>query len=175
MQFPRFVLAGLLFAALPLLRVDAVPCVSGAIAVNTTWYLTNSPIVVCGSITVNSGVTLTIEAGTTVQIGSGLNITVANGGILMAQGTSNAPILFTRSGVSGNWGNITINGAIGSPESRITYARFEFNVGDQNTPAIQVTAGSVFLDHLDFATATSPYIHVDGASFTISHCYFPTP
>jgi len=148
-------------------------CVSGAIAANTTWYASNSPVMVCGNLTVSSGATLTIEPGTTVQLGTGVNIVLASGGILMAQGTSNAPILFTHSGASGNWGNITINGAVGSPESRITYARFEFNVSDQATPAILVNGGATFLDHLDFATPTSPYIHVDGASFVISHCYFP--
>jgi hypothetical protein len=100
---------------------------------------------------------------------------VANGGTLLAEGKSNAPIVFTRSGASGNWGNITINGALGSPESRITYATFDFNISDGGTPAIEVNAGAAFLDHLTFATPGSPYIHVDGASFIISHCYFPKP
>jgi len=148
---------------------------NGTLACNTTLYASNSPYTVSGNVTVPNGVTLTIEAGTTVQLGSGVNLTVNNGGILLAQGTSNAPIRFTRSGASGNWGSITINGANGSPESRITYASFEFNVSDAGTPAIAVEAGAAFLDHLTFATPGSPYIHVDGASFIISHCYFPKP
>ena len=148
---------------------------SGAISVNTTLYASNSPYTVVGSVTVASGVTLTIQPGVTLRFNSGLSLTVGNGGRILAEGTSNAPILFTRSGASGNWGNITINGAVGSPESRIAYARFEFNVSDANTPCIEVNTGSAFLDHLTFATTGSPYIHVDGASFTISDCFFPAP
>ena len=149
--------------------------ISGTISANTTLYASNNPYTVASSVTVASGITLTIQPGVTLLIPSGVNIIVANGGILLAQGTSNAPILFTRSGASGNWGNITINGAVGSPETRITYARFEYNVSDAGTPAIEVNAGTAFLDHLTFTTTGSPYIHVDGASFTMSDCYFPTP
>ncbi|HEY2953342.1 MAG TPA: hypothetical protein VGK40_12205 [Verrucomicrobiae bacterium] len=148
-------------------------CVSGAIAVNTTWYASNSPIVLCGSVTVNSGVTLTIQPGVTVQLGSAVDLTVANGGRLLAEGTSNAPIHFTRFGASGNWGNITINGAVGSIETRIAYADFQFNVSDVNTPCIEVMDGTAYLDHLTFGNTDAPYIHVDAASFVISHCHFP--
>lgn len=148
-------------------------CMSGSIAANTTWYASNSPIVVCGSVTVNSGVTLTIQPGTTVQFDAGINLVVANGGILLAAGTSNAPIHFTRSGASGFWGNITIDGAVGSPESRIAYADFQFNANSTGTPCIEVNAGTAFLDHLTFGNTGAPYIHVDSASFIISDCYFP--
>src|SRR6185503_12451183 len=50
-------------------------CHSGAITANTSWYASNSPVVVCGNITINSGATLTIEPGTTVQLGSAVDIT----------------------------------------------------------------------------------------------------
>ena len=148
---------------------------TGTLSANTTLYASNSPYVVVGSVTVASGVTLTVQPGLTLQFNAGLSLTVANGGRILAEGTSNAPILFTRSGTSGNWGNLTINGAVGSPETRIAYARFEFNLSDASTPAIEVNTGSAFLDHLTFATTGSPFIHVDGASFTISDCYFPVP
>ena len=149
-------------------------CVSGAIAANMTWHAADSPIDVCGSVTINNGVTLTIEPGVTVQLGAGVNLTVANGGRLLAEGTSNAPIRFTRSGASGNWGNLTINGAVGSPETRITQARFEFNANNTGTPCIEVAAGTAYLDHLTFGNTGAPYIHVDGASFIISDCFFPS-
>ena len=148
---------------------NAGGCVSGTIANNTTWYASNSPIVVCGSVTINSGVTLTIQPGVTVQLGSGVNLTVASGGILLAEGASNAPILFTRSGASGSWGHITINGSAGSPESRIAYAHIELN---STSPTILVSSGTALLDHLTFGNAAIAYIHVDSASFIISHCHF---
>ncbi len=149
-------------------------CHSGVISGNTTWYTSNSPIAVCGNVTVGNGVTLTIQPGTTVELDPGVNLTIANGGRLLAEGTSNAPIRFTRSGTSGNWSHLIIEGAVGSPETRITYANFEFNANNTGTPCIEVMAGTAFLDHLTFANTGAPYIHVDGASFVISHCYFPT-
>jgi len=148
-------------------------CISGAITANTTWYASNSPVAVCGNVTVNNGITLTVEAGTTVQFAAGVNVVIANGGVLIAEGNSNAPIHFTRSGASGNWGNIMINGAVGSPETRIKYATFDFNAANTGTPCIDVQAGTVLLDHLTFRNTGAPYIHVDGASFVISDCYFP--
>jgi hypothetical protein len=144
-------------------------------AATNTWYASNSPIVVTTNVTIPSAATLVIQAGTTVQFGAGINLVVANGGILLAEGTSNAPIHFTRSGGSGFWGSITINGSVGSPESRITYATFDFNANSTTTPCIDVNTGTAFLDHLTFGNTGAPYIHVDGASFIISDCYFPTP
>jgi hypothetical protein len=149
-------------------------CVSGAITTNTTWRASNSPIAVCGNVTINSGATLTIEPGVAVQFGSGLGITVANGGRLLAEGTPGSPILFTRGPAVANWDHITINGAVGSPETRIAYARFEFNANNTGTPAIEVAAGTAYLDHLSFGNSNAPYIHVDGASFVISDCHFPS-
>ena len=149
-------------------------CHSGAIAANTTWRATNSPILVCGDITINSAVTLIIEPGTTVQFNSGVGITVASGGRLLAEGTAAAPILFTRAPAVVNWDHLIINGAVGSPETRIAYARFEFNAADTGTPAIEVAAGTAYLEHLTFGNNAAPYIHVDGASFVISDCVFPS-
>lgn len=149
-------------------------CHGGAIAANTTWRATNSPIPVCSDITINSGVTLTIEPGTTIQFNPGVSLSVASGGRLLAEGTAAAPILFTRAPAAANWDHLIVNGAVGSPETRIAYARFEFNVTNTSTPAIEVAAGTAYLDHLTFGNNASPYIHVDGASFVISDCVFPS-
>src|ERR1043166_9672666 len=134
-------------------------------AATNTWYASNSPIVVTTNVTIPGATALIIQAGTTVQFGLGINLVVANGGVLLAEGSSNAPIHFTRSGASGFWGSITINGAVGSPESRITYATFDFNTTNLYAPCIDVNAGTAFLDHLTFRNTATPYIHVDGASF----------
>jgi hypothetical protein len=149
-------------------------CVEGIMTANTTWRATNSPISVCGNVTINSGVTLTIEPGVTVRLAAGAGITVANGGRLLAAGTVSAPIIFTQAAVGAEWDHIVINGAVGSPESRISYARFESNVSDSSVPCIEVATGTAFLDHLTFSNNHAPYIHVDGASFVISDCYFPS-
>ena len=150
----------------------SVASVSGVIAANTTWTAAGGPYQVTASLTVNPGVTLTIEAGTTVYLGSAVNFTIASGGALLAQGTSNAPIRFTVAPGSGvSWGGMTVNGAAGTPETRITWAHFEGN----STTVIHSSAGTLFLDHLTFGTTSEQYLSLDGSSFIVSHCVFPAP
>jgi hypothetical protein len=146
-------------------------CPPNTICSDTNWTLANSPYTISSSLTIAAGATLTIDPGVTVQLGSGANLIIANSGRLLAEGTANAPILFTRNGASGSWGNVTINGAVGSPETRIAYAHFEFNGG---SPCLEVAAGTVFFDHLTFGNTAASYIHVDGASFVIQDCVFPS-
>lgn len=73
--------------------------VTANISENTTWS-SDKVYVLGGRITVLDGVTLTIEPGTVIkgQAGTGANATallVARGGKLMAEGTADAPIIFT--------------------------------------------------------------------------------
>jgi len=151
---------------------SSVANVSGAIAASTTWSAAGGPYQVTANLTINSGATLTIEAGTTVYLGAGVTITVANGGSMIAQGASNAPIRFTVAPASGaTWGGMTVNGGVGSPETRITWAHFEGN----STTAIHSSGGTLFLDHLTFGTTSEQYLSLDGSSFVVSHCAFPSP
>jgi hypothetical protein len=73
--------------------------VSENITQNTTW-TSDKVYELAGRIAVVDGVTLTIEPGTIIkgQAGSGANATallIARGGILIAEGTASAPIIFT--------------------------------------------------------------------------------
>lgn len=143
----------------------------GTIASSQTWTAAGGPYNITSTLTIPANVTLTIEPGTTVYLGSGVNIVINNGGRLLAEGTTNAPIRFTVvPGSSTSWGGMTINGAVGSPETRIAYACFE---GNGNT-AIEVAGGTLYLDHTTFLTTTHQYVSLDGASFLISGCHFPT-
>ena len=91
---------------------------------------------------------------------------------MIAQGASNAPIRFTVAPASGaTWGGMTVNGGVGSPETRITWAHFEGN----STTAIHSSGGTLFLDHLTFGTTSEQYLSLDGSSFVVSHCAFPSP
>ena len=147
--------------------------IGGAISANTVFASSNANYFITSALTIASGATLTIQPGVTVQLASGANITVASGGRLLAEGTAASPILFTRSS-GANWGHIIINGGVGTPESRIAHARLEFNATSTTTPAIDVAGGTAVLDYLTFGNTASPYIHVDNASFVVSHCEFPT-
>jgi hypothetical protein len=145
--------------------------VSGVIASDTTWYASNTAYTVVADITVASGATLTIEPGVSVYLNSDLNLTIANGGRLVAEGTPVAPINFTRvPNTSAAWGGITIDGGVGSPESRIAYAYIEGN----SKTCIEVAGGTLYLDHTTFGTTSHQYVSLDGSSFLISHCYFPS-
>ncbi|HMJ64652.1 MAG TPA: hypothetical protein VK615_04810 [Candidatus Binatia bacterium] len=141
---------------------------SGTISTNTTWRAADSPITIVGDITVNPGVTLTIEPGVRVLFNSGISFDVA--GQLLAEGDPTNRIVFTRAPANpGTWGGITISGAC-SPESRLRYAHVEFN----SSTAISVPGGTAWLDHLTFGTPSHTYIEVDGASFIITDCEFPS-
>ena len=149
----------------------AVQAEAGTIAGNVTWTAAGGPYQVTSTLTVANGAVLTIEPGVSVYLNSGANLVVANGGQLLAEGTERAPIHFSAApGASGSWGGMIINGAVGSPETRIAYAHFEGN----GTTCIEVAGGTLFLDHATFGTTTHQYLALDNSSFVVSHCVFPT-
>lgn len=81
---------------------------------------------ISGDITLNEdliiedGLTLTIDPGSNIKFATGVKLVI--NGTLVAQGTSSQPILFTRSGTSGQWGGIQFNsGSTGN----LNYATIE--------------------------------------------------
>jgi hypothetical protein len=140
--------------------------IAGLIGEDTTWRAADSPIIVAGDVTVNFGVTLTIEPGVRVLFNSGVVLTV--NGRLLAEADPTNRIVFGRApGNSGTWGGIFINGL---PETRIRHAHVEFN----GATAINVIGGTAWLDHLTFGTVNQRYVDLQGASFIISDCHFPS-
>lgn len=149
----------------------SVQTVGGTISANTTWPAAGGPYSITSTLTIASGATLTLEPGTTLYLASGVNFDVANGGRLLAEGTASAPIRFTVAPGSGvSWGGMTIHGGVGSPETRIANAYFEGN----STTCIEVAGGTIHLDHTTFGTTTHQYLALDGSSFVLNRCIFPT-
>jgi hypothetical protein len=143
-------------------------CPPDMICDDTNWTLAGSPYVITNNLTVAVGATLTIEPGVTVQFNQGVGLTV--NGRLVAEGNETNRIVFTRTAGATSWGGITINGSVGSPETRITYGHFEFN----GSTAIHSTAGTVLLDHLTFGATDHQYVSLDGSAFVVSDCVFPS-
>ena len=88
-------------------NLSAQTNVSGALSSDTTWSLSNSPIILTGNVLVPNGVTLTIEAGVTVRINSEKYLKVQ--GSLIAIGTESSKITFTSnesSPAKGDWDKI---------------------------------------------------------------------
>jgi hypothetical protein len=142
--------------------------VSGPIAADTTWAHTNSPITVTGDVTVQNGVTLTIEPGVRVQFNAGTGLTVD--GRLLAEGQQTNHILFARTPGAAAWGGVTVRGAVGSPQTRLSYVDFSGN----GSTAFHSVTGTVFLDHLTFAATDHQYVSLDGSSFLVQECVFPS-
>jgi hypothetical protein len=151
---------------------SSVTTVSGSITASTTWTAANGPYQVAATLTVDSGATLTIEPGTTVYLASNVGINVAGGGRILAEGTASSPIHFTRSpGSTTNGGSITIRGAAGVAETRFRHAFFNFG----GNPAVACEASSnVVFDRCEWLRNDAAYLALNGGSFLISHCIFPS-
>ncbi|MCU0794917.1 MAG: lamin tail domain-containing protein [Akkermansiaceae bacterium] len=140
---------------------------------DTTWTASGGPYLLSSSLTVAAGATLTIEPGTTVFLGSAVDLIVAAGGRILASGSAEAPIRFSRTpGSTATWGGIVIHGLPSdpSPVTEIRHAHFEFN---GETAIHSQNGGEVILDHLTFGTTNRQYLSLDASSFLVSDCVFP--
>ena len=140
-------------------------CVQGNIVADTTWRTTNSPITVCGNITVASGVTLTIEPGITVLFDPGLGLTV--NGRLLAEGTPTDRITFTRSGVSGTWNQILFNAS--ATTSRVAHAKMEYFAGS----ALEAHNTALHLDSIEWTNSTVQVVDLHTTSIVLLNSYIP--
>ncbi|NCF90290.1 MAG: hypothetical protein GWQ05_04935, partial [Verrucomicrobiaceae bacterium] len=73
------------------------------------WTLSDSPVSLTEKVIIRPGVTLVVDAGVTVMLGEDAAILVE--GSLLANGTANEPILFTRAAGSSGWPGIEFSGA----------------------------------------------------------------
>ena len=149
---------------------------SGTISANTTWSKSDSPFLITGDVTVNSGKTLTIEAGSEVRF-TPLSDDQSSGndanrgelyvkGTLIANGTASDTIVFTsnaESPSSGDWYGIRLQDSNAS-------GSFKYNNIAYATYAIRSygTYGSTS----DTTWITNSRIHHSG---TARHYHSPQP
>lgn len=145
---------------------DATVFVSGNITTNTTWTTANSPYIVNGNLTVDSGITLTIQPGVTVRVDSTYTFIV--NGNMVAEGTASDTIKFTSNSVNPllhPWEGITINSGLSNDSSRLRYCRFELS-----KKSIQLLRGDIRMYHSVFRyNANAIHVHIAGFSNPYKH------
>jgi len=110
-----------------------------------TWTTDISPVIITGEAIVPEDSTLTIEPGVTVKFKTGNDFN-CNGGVdcgylnvrgsIVAEGTQNDSIVFTRADSTGSWGMIFINS--GSSECIISHSIIEYANQLDNIPGLSV-------------------------------------
>jgi len=144
---------------------DTNGCLFGNIVTDTTWYATNSPITVCGTITVAGGATLTIEPGVTVLFNAGQGITI--NGRLLAIGDPTNKITFTRSGASGTWSHLLFNAS--STTSHVEHAEMDYFA----SPAIEGHNTALHLDSINWTNSTIAAVDLHTCSVVLLNSYIP--
>jgi len=139
--------------------------VSGSIAQNTTWSLSNSPYLVTGTVTVQSGISLTIQPGVVIKSQvSPLNSTIRVKGAILAQGTQSQPIVFTSRKDDAYGGDTNNDGNATSP-----------NAEDWSSIVIESTSGGLsILENclIRFGSYYDGALTIDGSNPSIINCTF---
>lgn len=136
--------------------------VSGTLISNTTWTAAQSPYIVTGNITVNSGVTLKIDSGVVVKFNSNLGIYV-NGTLKArkAQFTSNVTPL-----AKGAWSQIQSNALtsiVTLDTCNIAYG------GYSNNGIIYAYQGTVNLNNTSISNSSSAGIELNTSTVNIKN------
>lgn len=105
--------------------------VGGDILTDTTWDATGSPFVVVADVFVKDGATLTVRPGTEVRLKAGLSIVVDNS-TLVANGTADSMIVFTRNQVGQVWW-----GSLAGYFSNLTFRHCIVEWGKQRTYVVE--------------------------------------
>ncbi|GEM_PF-1655676 len=138
----------------------------GIITTTVTWSVANSPYIVQGGLTVDTGGRLIIEPGVEVRFENGVYLDVY--GELNAAGTTGAPIIFTTAGSTtpapGQWSFIRFrSGSVGALRNCVVNS-----AGYGNWSAVIILSGDVVLEGCRIHDNQSHGIFVSGGSTPIT-------
>lgn len=134
--------------------------VTGSLAADTVWSVSQSPITVQGHVTLDQDATLTIEPGVQVRMAPSASFTLQRGAV-RALGTPAQPIVITSAQAvpaPGDWGIWRFTEGTRSPQTRWDHVRVEYGSG------IAIEKSSPALNHVAVLHHRGPAIRMDLAS-----------
>jgi len=131
------------------------------------WKAAQGPYRIKGEMTVPAGTTLTIEPGTSVFFDSKARLSVQ--GQLIAEGTENLPIRFTRTPQSGGtWTGIQFKDSLA--DNRIRWAVLEY--GRTNDGMVGLDGSTLLVENTTFDHTDLWRVRTEGSSLIIRNCTF---
>ncbi len=138
--------------------------VRGELSGDSTWTKEPSPYVIAETLIVLPGATLTIEAGTEVLVAHDQSLVVA--GRLLAKGTEDEPIVFTRYRDGESWGSLVFDQAM---PSELTHCIVEYSSGGGSyAGAVTVTESHLDVDGCTFRNLPDESPTAEGAGIVLS-------
>lgn len=142
---------------------------SGTLAGDEVWTVAAGPHEVTASVMVPADTTLTIEPGATLYFAAGTSLEIR--GRLLAEGTENARIRFTRDpGGSSSWGPVALQAT--QQDNRLV--NIDFAYSSAGSHSLGIHDSRVWLEGCTWSGTTDTIIELDNATADIRRCVFPT-
>ncbi len=144
--------------------------VNGPLTTNTTWTAANSPYVVSSDLDITAG-TLTIEPGVTVFLDAGVAFNVSGDGQVLAEGTADAPIRFTRNPLTGggNWDGLNFTNTLADNR----FVHVEFQSGDAQGKATDIAYSRVLFDHVTWSDVNAQILDMVHPTLIVRNSHIP--